>query len=41
MYIIERIAVVYIFIYFQSVSIVILGQLDTKTDEKLSTKIKK
>ena len=41
MYIIERRAVVYLFIYFQSVSIVVLGQLDTKKDEKLSIKIKK
>jgi hypothetical protein len=31
----------YLFVFCQSVSIIILGQLDTKKDEKLSTKIKK
>ena len=41
MYIIGRRTVVYLFIYFQSVSIIKLGQLDTKKDEKLSIKMKK
>ena len=41
MYIIERRVVVYLFVFFQLVSIIILGQLDTKKDEKLSKKIKK